>query len=398
VPDTLGLAVEADDDLALASLSLRYTWVSGSGERFTFTERELPLAVTREDARHWTARATWRLDTLALTAGDMIVYRAEASDRRPGATPARSDSYVLEVVGPGATAAEGFAADDERDRYAVSQQMVILKTERLIAARRSLDSGAVADSARLIAAEQRRVRAEFVFMMGGELEDDESLSGTLMVDEHEEAEAESDLLAGRMQNRGRIEMQRAIRAMSRAASLLTNADLERALVDERAALDNLMRAFSRSRILLRALSQRERLDLERRLSGSLADAASQARAAPEAPAQARLRSLRAVLARIAGSRNQSTDSAVRALSSAAVDLVRIDPADDSLRAIAGSLERITNSETESARSGEVEAVALRLAARIREVLPAAPAEGPTSRSNRLRGALADELAARGRGR
>jgi hypothetical protein len=236
-------------------------------------------------------------------------------------------------------------------------------------------------------------------MMGGELEDDESLSGTLMVDEHEEAEAESDLLAGRMQNRGRIEMQRAIRAMSRAASLLTNADLERALVDERAALDNLMRAFSRSRILLRALSQRERLDLERRLSGSLADAASQARAAPEAPAQARLRALRAVLARIAGSRNQSADSAVRALSSAAVDLVRIDPADDSLRAIAGSLELITNSATGSARSGEdVEAVTLRLAARIRDLLPAAPADGPRSRSDRLRGALADELAGRGRGR
>jgi hypothetical protein len=90
---------------------------------------------------------------------------------------------------------------------------------------------------------------------------------------------------------------------------------------------------------------------------------------------------------------------VRALSSAAVDLVRIDPADDSLRAIAGSLERITNSATGSARSGEdLEVVTLRLAAHIRQLLPAAPAEGPTSRSDRLRGALADELAARGRGR
>ena len=44
---TIDLAIETSDDIALASLRLRYTKVSGSGERFTFTDGEVPLAVTR---------------------------------------------------------------------------------------------------------------------------------------------------------------------------------------------------------------------------------------------------------------------------------------------------------------------------------------------------------------
>ena len=48
---TIDLAIEASDDLRLASLRLRYTKVSGSGERFTFTEGEVPLNIVRDDAR-----------------------------------------------------------------------------------------------------------------------------------------------------------------------------------------------------------------------------------------------------------------------------------------------------------------------------------------------------------
>jgi uncharacterized protein DUF4175 len=120
VPDTLPVALNAVDDLALSSLVLKYTAVSGSGERFTFTEREVPLTVSPTNPRAWSARGTWRLDQLGLAPGDMVVYRAIATDKRPGAAPVESDSYVLEVVTPNAIAAEGFAADDRRDRYAVS--------------------------------------------------------------------------------------------------------------------------------------------------------------------------------------------------------------------------------------------------------------------------------------
>jgi hypothetical protein len=123
--------------------------------------------------------------------------------------------------------------------------MVILKTERLIARRPSIPSDSVSDAARQLAAEQRQVRAEFVFMMGGEVEDlAGETTGTLELNEVAEAEGETDLLAGRLQNRGRVDMMRAIRSMSRASSALTEASLDQALRDERAALDNLMRAFA----------------------------------------------------------------------------------------------------------------------------------------------------------
>ncbi|MGH9887741.1 MAG: DUF4175 family protein, partial [bacterium] len=247
---SIDLAVESSDDIALASLRLRYTKVSGSGERFTFTEGEVPLAITRRDARAWTARAQWQLDPLALGPGDMVVYRAVAADRRPGAPPSESDSYIAEVVAPGGNAAAGFALDPEQERYAVSQQMVILKTERLSVKKPTMSAGDYGTAAMELAAEQRKVRAEFVFMMGGELVDAPDAEDMTTINEEAEAEGEADLAAGRNLNRGRVALQRAIRAMSRAAQSLTNADLSTALTHERAALVQLEQAFSRTRILL----------------------------------------------------------------------------------------------------------------------------------------------------
>ena len=64
-------------------------------------------------------------------------------------------------------------------------------------------------------------------MMGGELEDIAAeASGTLELNEVAEAEAEGDLLAGRLQNQGRMDMMRAIRAMSRASAALTESSLD----------------------------------------------------------------------------------------------------------------------------------------------------------------------------
>jgi hypothetical protein len=332
VPDTLAVAINAADDLALASLVLRYTTVSGSGERFTFSEREVPLAVTSSNPRSWTARGTWRLDQLGLTPGDMVVYRAVATDKRPGAAPVESDSYVLEVVTPGAIAAEGFAADDQRDRYAVSQQMVIVKTERLIARRASLNADSLDYQSRTLAAEQRQVRAEFVFMMGGELEDIATeTSGTLELNEVAEAEAEGDLLAGRLQNRGRIEMMRAIRAMSRASTALNESSLDQALRDERTALDNLMRAFARSRFILRALTQRERIDLERRLSGSLNLTAGLSGPISESIPDSRTIALRRLLADVAAG-----DSV--AAKASALALLREDPGSDAVQRLVARVQ------------------------------------------------------------
>jgi hypothetical protein len=112
------------------------------------------------------------------------------------------------------------------DRYALSQQMVILKTEKLIAKRATMPAAALAEEAAQLAGEQRRVRAEFVFMMGGEFAQEvtgEDASGDL--DETHEAESEGELADGRMANKGRASLLAAVRAMSRAAVALTVADL-----------------------------------------------------------------------------------------------------------------------------------------------------------------------------
>ena len=140
---------------------------------------------------------------------------------------------------------------------------------------------AFADAAAEIAVEQRRVRAEFVFMMGGEMEDAPSPDEASMTDLNEEAEAagEDDLAAGRMVNRGRVALLSAIRNMSKAAGALTAVDVAAALAFEKSALKQLEAAFSHSRIILRALADHERLDPTRRLGGSLSDARSFAQAA-----------------------------------------------------------------------------------------------------------------------
>ena len=278
VPDsnrTIDVRIEADDDLAMSTLKLRYTKVSGSGERFTFAEGEVPVSITRASPTQWTARAGLALAPLLQEPGDLVVYRAVATDSRPGSAPVESDAFIAELAAPGGIAALGFSLDPDEDRYALSQQMVILKTERLLARKATMPASALAEEAAQLAGEQRRVRAEFVFMMGGEFAQEAVGEGAMdELDETREAESEGDLAAGRMANRGRMALLGAVRAMSRAAVALTVADLTPALAQEKSALKQLQEAFARSRFLMRALSQREQLDLTRRLTGRLDSTAS----------------------------------------------------------------------------------------------------------------------------
>jgi hypothetical protein len=393
VPATLPVSIAAEDDLGVASLRLRFTAVSGSGERFTFTEREVPLALSRVNPRAWTATGTWQLSELGLSPGDLVVYRAVATDRRPGSLPVESESYVIEVVTPGAIAAEGFAADDQRDRYAVSQQMVILKTERLIARRAALPADSIVRESRLLAAEQRQVRAEFVFMMGGEIEDAAlETAGTLELDEVAEAEAEGDLLAGRLQNQGRQDMTRAIRAMSRASTALTEAGLDQALRDERVALENLMRAFSRTRFILRALTQRERIDLDRRLGGALELTAGLSGPVASAAVPEQVVRLRRLLANIAALATDSGSASADRASLGALALLRANPASDTLRSVAARIEAVAT----QVRSRQVSGLRLRVDSLLGDVarlatgsLPVAPRRAGTLQGGQLAGALRD---------
>ncbi len=256
----LAVRLEATDDHALTSLRLRYTRVSGSGESFTFADHDLPVAATRRTAAEWTAAATLPLASMDLEDGDLVVYRGVASDGRPGAALVESEAFVVEIgaLREASSAAGGGEDVDPDQRQAISQQMVIVKTERLHASRARFDDATRLREAQGLAIEQRMVRAEFVFLMGGEVQD-----------EVEEAAQAPDLAEGRQQNQGQSALLDATRAMSRAEARLTAGDTTTALVAEREALRFLQQAFDRRRFLLRPIAERARIDPARRLQGTL---------------------------------------------------------------------------------------------------------------------------------
>jgi len=396
---TLSLSIEANDDIGLASLTMRFTKVSGSGERFTFVEGQVPLTVAHRDGRTWTARADWPLDSLGLSPGDMVVYRAIATDRRASGGTAESDSYIAEILAPGGVAAPGFAADFEQERYAVSQQMVIVKTERLLARRTTMPPADFADESQQLAAEQRKVRAEFVFMLGGELADAPDVAASMTdINEEEEAGRESDILAGYDANAGHVALIRGIRAMSRAAASLATSDPATALPHERAALTQLERAFSHSRILLRALATRERLDPSRRLTGSLTDAAGDVRPVADPardPASVTLRRVLSEISALAGRRDDGAGGATQA-SALAERALRVDPSSPALQDVSAQLAKAAAAM--SAHRVDETAASLDRASNgivkiLRGELPAAPIRGPDLDEGRLRGALGDAIRA-----
>ncbi|MEX2609186.1 MAG: hypothetical protein WEA24_04510 [Gemmatimonadota bacterium] len=403
VPDgqrAVEVVVEAADDHALTGLTLGYTKVTGFGEQFTFLDGEVPLEITRSGPRIWRGRARWPLAGLDLERGDMVVYRAQATDARPGAPAAESDSWLIEVVSEDAAVAGGFAAEDDLDRYALSQQMVVVLTERLMAARDTLPAEDLAYEAARLAAAQRTVRAEFVFMLGGELEDEGEVEAGLM-ELHEEAHARADaaVAEGRLASQGRIDLARAIQAMSHAVTLLMAVELEEALEAERTALIFLQEAFSRRRYIMRALTERERLDSSRRLTGALADAVPPPLPRAEAPVDPELAALRRVLADAAALAGEATPAdvqtaALRDAADLAARLLRIDPGAEALRDVAALLLEADaaagEGSTATARA-RLEGAVLELSRLIRARLPEAPGAHRPAALQRLDGALADAL-------
>lgn len=367
---TVPVLVSAQDDFEVASVSLRYTKISGSGENFTFEEREIPIQLTAgASGGTMEGRASLVLERLALEDGDALVYRAVVRDRNPGADPSTSESYLIEIGASAEASAAGFAVPEERNRQALSQQMLIVKTERLHAQRSALAADAFLARSQLLAVEQRMVRAEFVFLMGGEV-----------VDEVEEAAHALDLEQGRLENQGQIELLNATREMARAEARLNAADTAQALGYERAALAALQRAFDRRRYFLRTLPERTRIDTTRRLSGDTSTARPRAAAPPSLPAEAMVDELRHLLRELAAAARgqEPVDSAL------AARVVRLDPGAQELQELvaavtAGERTEATTRAAERAQSHLRELLRTRLAASAASRLRRDPLAGAFTR-------------------
>jgi hypothetical protein len=323
------LGVEAQDDLGLAALSIKFTKASGGGESLTFTEGEVPLAINRTDGRSWNGRAEWVLDGLNLADGDVLVYRAIARDRNPNGRPVQSEQYLIEVGRLSGAVGSGFAVPAEEKKYAISQQMVIYKTEQLIAAR-SKHTADWLEQNQLLGIEQRMVRAEVVFLGGGEVQD-----------EVEEAAHSHEVAEGRLENTGRAEMLRAINFMSRAETELNAGRAPEALVLEREALKSLERAFDRRRYFLRTLPDRSRIDTTRRLTGNLTEARSWTRDGNRVEPDAGLIRDRALMRDLAAAAN----GAPGADAALAAQIATLDPGDATLQQAAVALATATEASS-----------------------------------------------------
>jgi hypothetical protein len=259
---TIPIDAEAVDDLALQSFEIRYTVVSGTGEQFTFTEGALPVTLTRGSEQAWRASGKLALAQLKLEPGDSLIYHAVAADRRPGdAGTASSDTYFIEVAGPGDVPLEGVEMPPDKERYILSEAMIVLKIQRLMARERSMPRGDVESAVATIAGEQRAVRANFIFLLGGEVEDEDV-----------EAETSNEIQEGRLANQARKEIVTATVLMGKVERALAAISTKDALPPAQDAVKALQRAFGHSRYLLRALPSRVRLDPARRLTGDLTSA------------------------------------------------------------------------------------------------------------------------------
>jgi len=326
----------ATDDFGLRSLALHYTKVSGSGENFAFEDGEIPLEVTRANVRDWSGHAARTLADLGLKEGDMFVYRAVAVDGRPGGGSGSSDAYFVEISKLGVAAGDAFTLPEEETRYALSQQMLIIKTERLQQRRGALTPAAFTEEAQNLAVEQRMIRAEFVFMIGGEIEDEDV-----------EAEQSSELQEGRLQNRGQRDLRAATIAMSQAEKALTASNTVDGLAAERAAVAALQRAFARDRYILRALGTRSQLDLTRRLTGSTVGAEGWTRTLPPTPENRRAALLDDLVRGIAGL-VRAPERAAASAPLLAAEAIRIDPASSSMRDVAAALQVLASSADRAA--------------------------------------------------
>jgi hypothetical protein len=347
------IEIVAADDIGLRDLRLRFTKVSGSGESFTFQDGEWPVRVSRQSATQWTGGFRLDLAATGMGPGDSLVYHAVAHDARLGAEGAvESERFLIEIARPGALAAGDFSLPEPEEKFALSQRMVILLTERLLERRPRLSAEDYAREAQALAIAQRRVRAEFVFMLGGEVED-----------EFEEAAHAHEVEEGRQANQGKGDLTEAVRQMSQAETRLTAVEVREALPYEYRALAAVQAAFGKARYFMRTLPAAVQVDPARRLQGDRALASSARWTVTPLPDKARADALD-LLARLA-----TTQVNLDRLLPALVAVDRADPA---------WVVAVQRAAAEEGADGVARALRLRLLpgspAWMRMPLPRTPAE------------------------
>jgi hypothetical protein len=377
------------DDIAISGLTLRYTKVSGSGEQIDFVEGELPLQIARESEQRWRARGAIALPRSGLEAGDSLVYRLVAQDGRSRRRRHGRVGHLLHRDRRPRTGAARRRGDASRAGEVRAEPADDRPQDQ--AASRTRTWNATGDprrAGRAIAAEQRSVRANFVFLMGGHVEDEE-----------EEAEQSHEIQEGRLENSSRRDISRAVSHMTSAEQGLTARNTAAALHAATQAVDALQRAFGRNRYILRTLASRTSLDPSRRLTGAR-DGAERGVRTPAPPAgDAEARRARELLVRflevMAQAPPTGSSRILPPLSEIAEAALAVKPDDRSWQETSGAVMRLRDqlaSGADPARTRDgVREVVRRLTALGRVGVPAVAAPGGDLQ--RLESVLMPEAAA-----
>jgi hypothetical protein len=165
--------------------------------------------------------------------------------------------------------------------------MIVLEIQRLRARERRPPREMLKEAAASIAGRQRAIRANFVFLMGGHLQN-----------EGVDPEPPKATSERRLQNSAEQEVNAAIVHMSRVEIALAAVDTSTALTEAKAAVAALQRALGRSRYILRTIPVGSRIDPSRRLTGELSGAGDWRREIDPAPSDRELREARILLSRL----------------------------------------------------------------------------------------------------
>jgi hypothetical protein len=290
VAGTLQLAAQARDDIGLRDAWFELIVSSGSGESFTFRNATLGRVDAR-NARAARIGTTLRLDSLALKPGDVVHLRAVARDANPSADAeaGSSETRTLRVPRPGENDSVSIvpAPPPEVGQSEVSQRMLIILTERIVARMQRMSTDAVRRELAPIARDQGRLRkrvGEIIFsrLTGEEhSEGDGHDHGTALQDSISPAEAllraadaatNADIGHSHGDEGPVVGVNRplleAFNAMWDAERELNVTEPRRALPHMRAALDAIQRARAAERLYLRGRAPRVVIDEARiRLAG-----------------------------------------------------------------------------------------------------------------------------------
>jgi hypothetical protein len=173
---------------------------------------------------------------------------------------------------------------------------------------------------------------------------------------------------------------------------LTEADLTRALTQEKAALKQLQEAFARSRFLMRALTQREQLDMARRMTGRLDSIATVRAAVPDGERNARRLAWRDVLRDLVAATQASPFDASR-LSLLAERVLQVDASSPASQRLAAQLSAASMAaSTNSSRSRAlIDSAAIGLTTLLGSGVRPSAGGGTPADVRRLQSALDDAL-------